>query len=160
MTDLSVYWASVQTIRILESKVDAALNGAAPAPWFHATGFKRPHLSYRAPTKYEFLFTCAVKTCSLLLPTVVSSVWQRDSLRCADSLDSLCPGTLTCTIWRRSRCLCTRCRRRPPRRSATRTLASTTTMRPSSATSSSTWGVRCSSTATAVSSRAPLVFRW
>ena len=43
---------SAQTIRILESKVNLASDGLAPAPWFHATGFKRPHLSYRAPTKY------------------------------------------------------------------------------------------------------------
>jgi hypothetical protein len=52
-----------QTIRILESKVAATAAAAAAAtdgpaaaapqaPWFHACGFKRPHLSYRAPTKY------------------------------------------------------------------------------------------------------------
>lgn len=35
-----------QTIRVLEDKVSRG------GPWFHAVGFKRPHLSYRAPTKY------------------------------------------------------------------------------------------------------------
>ena len=39
-----------QTIRILKDKV--APGGAAGQPFFHACGFKRPHLSYRAPTKY------------------------------------------------------------------------------------------------------------
>eukprot|EP00041_Stephanoeca_diplocostata_P007512 m.106649 g.106649 ORF g.106649 m.106649 type:complete len:467 (+) comp16913_c0_seq2:849-2249(+) len=35
-----------QTLRILGDKT------ADSRPWFHAVGFKRPHLSYRAPKKY------------------------------------------------------------------------------------------------------------
>lgn len=42
-----------QTIRILEEKADG---GKAQPKWFHACGFKRPHLTYRAPTSYFDLY--------------------------------------------------------------------------------------------------------
>ena len=70
-----------QTIRILKDKV--APGGAAGQPFFHACGFKRPHLSYRAPTKYFDMCTIASPLLSLLsvvrLPgssVVVIIVWS------------------------------------------------------------------------------------
>lgn len=37
-----------QTIRVLRDKAEHPTG----APWFHAVGFKRPHLSYRAPRRF------------------------------------------------------------------------------------------------------------
>ena len=36
---------ATQTIRILEQKAAETVADAAAAPWFHAMGFKRPHLT-------------------------------------------------------------------------------------------------------------------
>ena len=59
-----------QTIRILKDKV--APGGAAGQPFFHACGFKRPHLSYRAPTKYFDM-------CTITLPASLLCLLSADS---------------------------------------------------------------------------------
>ena len=66
-----------QTIRILKDKV--APGGAAGQPFFHACGFKRPHLSYRAPTKYFDMCTIASPLLSLL--SVVGLAASRSASR-------------------------------------------------------------------------------
>merc|ERR1719174_607697 len=49
---------AAQSIRVLEDK--AANPGKGP--WFHAMGFKRPHLSYRAPLKYFVMYNLSAVT--------------------------------------------------------------------------------------------------
>lgn len=75
---------AVRTIEVLREKAAAQAAAAraavAPAPWFHAMGLKRPHLSYRAPARYFELYPVdqvalllaltALSTCPKRLPSL------------------------------------------------------------------------------------------